>query len=131
MIKIRARVLNRKNAHTVTLRGAVSDQVRMALATCCCNDIYREAQRQGMVVRRVHATVEAPEGDILERHTDRVAEIQNSLRQETPATLGKMKAVSGRSRQNILNPRQAAQTSACRPATRRANHRGSPLHLYR
>jgi hypothetical protein len=39
---------------------------------------------------------EASEEDFLERHTDRVAAIQNSLRQTTPVTLGKMKAVSDR-----------------------------------
>jgi organic hydroperoxide reductase OsmC/OhrA len=76
----------------------------LALATCYCNDIYREAARRSVVVERVEVEVDgefgsegeparrieyrakvwahAPEQavrDLIE-HTDRVAEIQNTLR---------------------------------------------------
>ncbi len=76
----------------------------LALATCFCNDIYREAKKKNLTITRV--TVEASaefaaegqagynisyrahlEGDAsgeelaaLVRHTDAVAEIQNTLR---------------------------------------------------
>lgn len=77
----------------------------LALATCYCNDIYREAKPRGIEVIRVNvdaqaefgapgepakslsyrATVEAraPEQAIRElmQHTDKVAEIQATLRQ--------------------------------------------------
>jgi organic hydroperoxide reductase OsmC/OhrA len=80
----------------------------LALATCYCNDIYREAERRGIAVHRVvvEATGEfgavgeparalryrasvladANERDIrdLMLHTDRVAEVQNTLRRGLP-----------------------------------------------
>jgi organic hydroperoxide reductase OsmC/OhrA len=83
----------------------------LALATCYCNDIYREAAQRGIQVDRVdvdvegdfgapgeparnvtyHArvTAQASEQQIRElmAHTDRVAEIQNTLRVETPVVL--------------------------------------------
>ena len=76
----------------------------LAMATCYCNDIYREAQKRAIeVVRvdvqaqaefgdpgaparrlsyRVTVSARAPEHDIRELilHTDSVAEIQNTLR---------------------------------------------------
>lgn len=83
----------------------------LALATCFCNDIYREAAKRGMNVRRVEVDVEAEFGaegepgrnitysakidadatdeairDLI-THTDRVAEIHNTLRQPTTVTL--------------------------------------------
>jgi organic hydroperoxide reductase OsmC/OhrA len=75
-----------------------------ALATCFCNDIYREAQKQNIAVDRVTVEVsgefggpgepgynivysawvegDAPDEQLAElvRHTDRVAEVQNTLR---------------------------------------------------
>lgn len=90
----------------------------LALATCYCNDIYREATKRGIAVERVEVDVvgefggpgdpaanvtyrarvvaAAPEPDILDlmRHTDTVAEIQNTLRQGMPVTLAKVEAVS-------------------------------------
>jgi organic hydroperoxide reductase OsmC/OhrA len=90
----------------------------LALATCYCNDIYREAAKRGIQVQRVDVEVEgdfdgvgapaqgvtyharvvarAGEQDIRElmAHTDQVAEIQNTLRVETPVTLGRVNAVS-------------------------------------
>lgn len=76
----------------------------LALATCFCNDVYREAALRSIVVDRVevqvnatfgepgeaakslsyHARVaaQAPEAEIraLVEHTDRVSEVQNTLR---------------------------------------------------
>ncbi len=89
----------------------------LALATCYCNDIYREAAKRGMSVTGVEVEVEgefgaegapatnvtyrakvtahASEDDIrsLLEHTDRVAEIQNTLRVATPVTLRLIEAV--------------------------------------
>lgn len=84
----------------------------LALATCYCNDIYREAAKQQIVVQRVEvevsgefgdapgsvaqnvtyrATVEAQASEAailaLMHHTDTVAEIQNTLRQGMSVTL--------------------------------------------
>lgn len=83
----------------------------LALATCYCNDIYREAAKRNIKVEKVevevsgdfgvegegaknvtyHAKVHAKgtEAEIraLMEHTDKVAEIQNTLRVETPVTL--------------------------------------------
>ncbi len=90
-----------------------------ALATCYCNDIYREAARAKIVVRRVQVTVDGTFGDTpgsvaenlsyratveaeasveaieaLMRHTDTVAEIQNTLRLGTTVTLAEIHAIS-------------------------------------
>lgn len=83
----------------------------LALATCYCNDIYREAAKRGIDVTRVDVEVTGefgsagePARDVTYRakvearasereirdlmtHTDRVAEIQNSLRLGTKVTL--------------------------------------------
>lgn len=83
----------------------------LALATCYCNDIYREAAKRGIQVERVEVQVDgefereggaasnvtyrarvkggASKEEILDlmRHTDRVAEIQNTLRAATPVEL--------------------------------------------
>lgn len=83
----------------------------VALATCFCNDIYREAQKKNIQVTKVwveasaefsaegkpgfnftyRAKVEgdASEEELLEliKHTDQVAEIQNTLRAGVPVTL--------------------------------------------
>src|SRR5512134_1536231 len=130
-MKITARLLNREGEHQVSL--STNDNTRslsiapkpsgfgssanggellfLALATCYCNDIYREAAKRGLRVEHVEVEVEgdfgaegeparnvtywakvtaqASEADIRElmSHTDRVAEIQNTLRVETPVTL--------------------------------------------
>ncbi len=89
----------------------------LALATCYCNDIYREAARLGIEVEQVEVEVDgefggpgeptkgvrynarvvahASEDEISElmRLTDTVAEIQNTLRAATPVTLEKVEAV--------------------------------------
>ena len=83
----------------------------LALATCYCNDIYREAAKRNIKVERVDVEVDgdfdaegepaknvtyrakvtsqAPEEEVRElmKFTDTVAEIQNTLRFETPVVL--------------------------------------------
>ena len=90
----------------------------LAMATCFCNDIYREAAKRGLEVTgvEVQATAEfgsegepaqrlayrvtvranAPEASIREliTHTDGVAEVQNTLRLGLPVTLESFSAVS-------------------------------------
>lgn len=90
----------------------------LALATCYCNDIYREAAKSGIPVEDVEVVVEgefgsegepaknvsyrakvtarANERDIQElmAQTDRVAEIQNTLRLGTPITLSNIEVVA-------------------------------------
>ena len=90
----------------------------LAIGGCYSNDIYREAAKRGFRVRSVQVTVtadwggepvraqnvsysasveaDAPEGEILDliQHTDRVAEIPNSLRSGTEVKLTGSKAVS-------------------------------------
>jgi organic hydroperoxide reductase OsmC/OhrA len=89
----------------------------LALATCYCNDIYREAAKRDIAVHRVEVEVEGEFGgpgdpasrvayhakvvasasdaeiEALMRHTDTVAEIQNTLRTPTPVTLERTESV--------------------------------------
>lgn len=82
-----------------------------ALATCYCNDVFREASNRGVRVTAVDVEVEGEFGaageaaralryrvkitgpsdasDLLAlgRHTDGVAEVQNTLRAATPVVL--------------------------------------------
>ena len=131
IMKITARVENSKDNHQVTLQ--TNDNVHsimipsklsgygssanggellfLALATCYCNDIYREAAKRNIKVERVDVEVDgdfdaegepaknvtyrakvtsqAPEEEVRElmKFTDTVAEIQNTLRFETPVVL--------------------------------------------
>ena len=90
----------------------------LALATCYCNDVHREARLRGIeVVRvevrasaefgapgaaatridyRVRVEARAAEAAIRELivHTDRVAEVQNTLRLGLPVTLAAYEAVA-------------------------------------
>ena len=130
-MKIIAKVGNSLNKHQVTLQ--TNDHVHsitilpkptgygssanggellfLALATCYCNDIYREAAKRNIKVERVEVSVEgefgaegepaksvtyrakidaqASEAEIRElmQYTDTVAEIQNTLRMGTPVVL--------------------------------------------
>ena len=83
----------------------------LALATCYCNDIYREANKRGIKVDSVEVEVngdfesegqpaskvtyqakvkaQASDEEILDllKHTDTVAEIQNTIRKAIPVTL--------------------------------------------
>ena len=83
----------------------------LALATCYCNDIYREAKARGMDVESIEVQVagrfgargepaenityrasvkaQGSEREVLDlmRYTDTVAEIHNTLRRATPVVL--------------------------------------------
>jgi organic hydroperoxide reductase OsmC/OhrA len=137
-VKICARVQNSYDEHHVTLTtnddahplviapkasgfGSSAnggELLFLALATCYCNDIYREAAKRGIAVERVEVDVDgqfgaegepatqvtyrarvvahAAEAEIRElmQHTDMLAEIQNTLRVPTPVTLERIEAVT-------------------------------------
>ena len=83
----------------------------LAIATCYCNDIYREAKKFGITVEnvevevdgdfgepgepasnvscRIKVTAQASDDEILElvKHTDKIAEIPMSIRNGTPVTV--------------------------------------------
>jgi uncharacterized OsmC-like protein len=83
----------------------------LSIATCFCNDIYREAGKRNIAVSEVEVTASCefgPEGEAgtnftykvfvksnageeelkdLIKHTDRIAEIQNTIRKGTPIKL--------------------------------------------
>jgi len=136
-MKISAKVENSKGNHQVTLQ--TNDNVHsivippksngygssanggellfLALASCYCNDIYREAAKRNIKVERVEVSVEgdfgaegehatnvtyqakvfaqATEEEIREmmEFTDTVAEIQNTLRIGTPVVLTEIEVV--------------------------------------
>lgn len=105
-------------AHGYGSAASGGELLFLALATCYCNDIYREAARRGIGVTRVEVDVrgsfpheggaardvtysarveaDAPEEAIVDlmQHTDTVAEIQNTLRHAVPVTLEHVTAVS-------------------------------------
>jgi uncharacterized OsmC-like protein len=138
MLKISAQVANRQGQHEVRLNTNDRTQtiaipprasgfgssanggelLFLALATCYCNDIYREAAKLNIKVHQVQVDVsgefneapgscaenitysatveaEASEDEILTlmKHTDTVAEIQNTLRQGMSVTLTSVKAI--------------------------------------
>jgi organic hydroperoxide reductase OsmC/OhrA len=137
-MKISARVQNSEGQHHVTLQtnetahslvippkpsgfGSSAnggELLFLALATCYCNDIYREAAKRGLKVAQVEVEVEgdfgaegepaqnvtyrakvtahASEAEIraLMSGTDGVAEIQNTLRVGTPVILTGIQVVS-------------------------------------
>lgn len=136
-MRIAARVENSKDNHQVTLQ--TNDNVHsivippkstgygssanggellfLALASCYCNDIYREAAKRNIMVERVEVNVEGDfggEGDPatnvvynakvyagasadeireLMKFTDTVAEIQNTLRRGTQVVLQDIEVV--------------------------------------
>lgn len=136
-MRIASRVDNREGSHHIILRtgdnahsinippksGGLGSSANggellfLALATCYCNDIYREASKRGMKVERVEVEVEgdfgaegepasrvtyharvtahASEAEIrdLMQHTDSVAEIQNTLRNPITIALSGIEAV--------------------------------------
>ena len=141
MIKIRASLDNSKdsnkvilttikNSHSISIpakkdgggsKANGGEILFLALATCYCNDIYREANKRNIQVEKVEVecvgefdskagsvaenvtycarvTADASEEDILDlmRYTDTVAEIQNTLREATSISLVDAKAVSTR-----------------------------------
>ncbi|WP_119066102.1 OsmC family protein [Aggregatilinea lenta] len=138
MITISARVDNQHNQHDIVLQTNANthsitipprstgfgssanggELLFLALATCYCNDLYREAAKRGITVRAVHVEVsggfdeapgaeaenvtyrarveaEASEAEILDlmRHTDTVAEVHNTLRTARGVTLAATEAV--------------------------------------
>ena len=135
-MKISARVENSKGSHKVSLRSDEREHSLMippkqdgfgssanggellflALATCYCNNIYREARKRGIDIQevvveatgefgnegeparkisyRASVAAKARRGQILDlmRHTDSVAEIQITLRQSSPVVLSETDA---------------------------------------
>jgi organic hydroperoxide reductase OsmC/OhrA len=130
-MEISARVESRRDVHQVTLRtdgrshtltvppkpggfGSSAnggELLALALATCYCNDLYREAASRGVTVQGVEVEVEAQFGGAgeparqiryrakvtadapdavlreLVEHTDRVAEVHNTLRSGIPVEM--------------------------------------------
>lgn len=114
------------NAHALSISprasgGSVTnggELLCLAMATCYCNDIYREAQKRAIEVLRVDVQAQAEFGapgapasglsyrvTVLARalehdirdlilHTDSVAEVQNTLRRGMPVQLESFNAVS-------------------------------------
>lgn len=137
-MKISAHIQNREGQHQVSL--STNDKAQslviapkasgfgssvnggellfLALATCYCNDIYREAAKRGIRVEAVEVevsgefgsdgepatniqyqakiTAQASEDAIrsLAAETDRLTEIQNTLRTITPVTLSKVEVIA-------------------------------------
>lgn len=137
-MNISASLENRRDSHTVTLAtngrehslsivpkpegfgSSVNggELLFLALATCYCNDLYREARKRNIELQSVRvevrgqfgaegegardvsysASVEgrASQEDMLAlmRHTDTVAEIQNTLRASVRVTLAEIHATT-------------------------------------
>ena len=137
-MKISARVDNSQGQHHVTLTtndnshsivippkptgfGSSAnggELLFLALATCYCNDIYREAAKRNIKVEKVEVEVNGDFGSdgesaqnvaysakvhangtedeirALMEYTDTVAEIQNTLRASTPVTLKNMEVIT-------------------------------------
>ena len=136
-MKVRARIQNsygehhlslttNGNSHSITIPPKASgfgssvnggELLFLALATCYCNDIYREAAKRGIEVEHVEVEVEgqfgaegepgkhlayrakvvahAPEDEIrdLMQRTDALAEIQDTQRVPTPVNLDHIEAI--------------------------------------
>lgn len=132
-MKITAKLSNRFNSHRITVNnGEIEKQLPItgkakaygssvnggellmaALATCFCNDVYREALKQGIAITAVNVEVSGEfsaegeagtnfvysaklEGNASEEelsklitYTDTVSEIQNTLRKGVAITLKK------------------------------------------
>jgi uncharacterized OsmC-like protein len=129
-MKFSASIKNSLNDHQVTLKVGEKEQnlpiapkptggssitggelLFLALATCFCNDIYREGTKRGITVNSVEVEVDGdfeaerqPASNIVYRvkvnadagedtlqeliqYVDSIAEIQNTLRIGTPITL--------------------------------------------
>jgi len=137
-MKVSAHIQNRAGQHVVTLQtgdtvqGVVippkpsgsgssingGELLFLALATCYCNDLYREALKRNIKVDQVEVEVSGEFGDEgepahdisyrarvtaqanpaqiqeLMRETDRKAEIQNTLRRGNQVTFTTLEAVS-------------------------------------
>ncbi|RYX94004.1 MAG: OsmC family peroxiredoxin [Comamonadaceae bacterium] len=130
-MQITAKVVSSSATHQVSVRTGEADQalsiaakrdgrgsavnggefLMLALATCYCNDLYREAQRLGIPIdgaeveasaefpgiglaatgityrARVHSSAPAEDVQRLLRETDAVAEIHNTVRAGVPVQL--------------------------------------------
>lgn len=139
-MEISARVINKCGEHEVLLSTGGREQslqvppkqegfgssvnggelLFLALATCYCNDLYREAKKRGIELLSVEVQVRgefgaegaparniryiayvsgsAPESELLAlmRHTDSVAEIQNTLRHPAEVVLTECKVRDSR-----------------------------------
>ena len=106
----------KKNGFGSSISGG--EVLFLAIATCYCNDIYREGRKLGIQVDgvevdvdgdfggpgdpawnvkcRIKVTAQAGEEEIrkLVEHTDAIAEIPKSLRNGTPISLAEIVAVS-------------------------------------
>jgi uncharacterized OsmC-like protein len=135
-MKISARIVNQQGDHSAVLETEGREQslkispkadgfgssvnggelLFLALATCYCNDLYREARKRGIRIEKVQVEVtgefngegsaadnisyrasvdaNAPKEQILDlmRHTDSVAEIQNTLRRSSAVILSQCDA---------------------------------------
>ena len=133
-MKIEARLQNGGGENTISLRTDASEHtitippkpsgkgsganggelLFLALATCYCNDVYREAAKRSIDITRVDVSVEgdfgaagepvrrisysakvagrATESDLrqLMKDVDTLAEIQNTVRTGTPVTLTRL-----------------------------------------
>lgn len=133
---ISARIVNKRGTHSIALNTNGQEHslgiapkpegfgssanggelLFLALATCYCNDIYREARKRGIAIERVQVEVSGEFGgegeparnvsyrakvdakttrdQILDlmRHTDSVAEIQNTLRASASVLLAHCEA---------------------------------------
>ena len=136
-MKITAKVENSKDNHQVTLQTGENvhsivvspkstgygssvnggELLFLALATCYCNDLYREATKRNIPVERIEVEVDgdfgaegepaknviyrakvaarASEAEIQDmmRFVDTVAEIQNTLRVVTPVKLDQIEVI--------------------------------------
>ncbi len=145
-MKYSAHVDNNKDSHQVTLYAGENEHtiniapretgpgssvsggelLFLALATCYCNDLYREAAKKNIKVERVEVDVEgdfpapgeparnivykakvgadAGEQEIRElmKFTDTVVEIQNTLRVGTPVDLTQIEALKISTKEFII-----------------------------
>jgi uncharacterized OsmC-like protein len=143
-MQIRARVTSRPGEHAVALSTNGSSHtllippkesgqgssanggglLALAVATCFCNDLYREAAPRAVPIHRLEVEVEAlfggdgdparqiryrvvisadaPEETVrdLVAHTDRVAEVHNTLRLGMPVELESVTVDSGATSRN-------------------------------
>jgi uncharacterized OsmC-like protein len=115
-----------ENTHSITIApkpdgtgssASGGELLLLAIATCYCNDLYREAGKRGIKLNQVEVEAEGdfpaegaagrnityrtkvvgeaglPEINALIAHTDEVAEIHNTLRPAVPIILSKFEAL--------------------------------------
>ena len=120
------KVMTNDSSHSINIPSKVNgngssvnggELLFLALATCYCNDIYREAAKRNITIKRVDVEVEGEfgaegeparninyrakvEADVsdeeilnLMRYVDKVAEIQNTLRNQNEVTLSNIEII--------------------------------------